>query len=82
MAAIEIPTEPIEHDPPTLQLSHDDRQALLQDALAGLELGAYDRHVVAWLSSLLDTPTLLTLASLVYRARHIGPIERLGSPTR
>jgi hypothetical protein len=82
MAAIEIPTEPIERDPPTLLLSHDDRRALLRDALAGVELGAYDRHVIAWLSSLLDTPTLLTLTSLVYRARAIGATGRLSSPTR
>ena len=82
MAAIEVPTEPIERDPPTLLLSQDERRALLRDVLAGVELGAYDRHVIAWLSSLLDTPTLLTVASLVYRARTLGAIEGLSSPTR
>jgi hypothetical protein len=64
---------PIEADPIAY---YGDREmpevcALLDDALAGIELGAYDKRIVEWLKGW-DKPTIVTVASLVQRARGLG----------
>ncbi|MEV0382361.1 hypothetical protein [Nonomuraea sp. NPDC050643] len=46
-------------------------EKVLRDALAGVELGAYDEDIVVWVSGL-DCPTVATLASLLYRLRALG----------
>jgi hypothetical protein len=48
---------------------------LLARPLAGVALGAYDRRILAWLAGW-DTPTVLTVASLLARARAAGRGER------
>jgi hypothetical protein len=45
---------------------------ILADMLAGIELGAWDRQIVQWLAGL-DACTVLTVASLIARARAAGP---------
>ena len=44
---------------------------ILADVLAGIELGAWDRQIVQWLANW-DTCTVLTVASLIDRARAAG----------
>ena len=44
---------------------------ILADVLAGIELGAWDRQIVQWLAGW-DTCTVLTVASLIARARAAG----------
>ncbi len=44
---------------------------ILADVLAGIELGAWDRQIVQWLANW-DTCTVLTVASLIARARAAG----------
>jgi hypothetical protein len=52
-------------------LPGEERLAVLAGALDGVELGAWDRRVVGWLTEL-DTPTLVTVASWIARARAAG----------
>jgi hypothetical protein len=52
-------------------LPGEERLAVLAGALDGVELGAWDRRVVRWLTEL-DTPTLVTVASWIARARAAG----------
>ena len=44
---------------------------ILADVLDGIELGAWDRQIVQWLANW-DTCTVLTVASLIARARAAG----------
>lgn len=41
-------------------------------ALAGLPMGAYDRHIAEWAEDTWDQPTLLVLAGFIERARRAG----------
>lgn len=50
-----------------------DRVAALHEALDGVEIGDYDRHVIAWLAGW-DNGTVGTIASLIYRAREAGAL--------
>ncbi len=45
------------------------RQQLLEATLAGVELGAYDRRVLEWITKTLDTSTTLVVTGLIRRAR-------------
>ncbi len=45
---------------------------ILADALAGIELGGWDRRVLGWLAGW-DSSTVLTIASWIVRARAAGP---------
>ena len=47
-------------------------ERVLEDALAGMELGAHDRRILAWMAGW-DASTVLTVASWVTRARAEGP---------
>jgi hypothetical protein len=47
----------------------EERLAALLVALAGVELGAYDRRIVHWLAGW-DMPTAAVVVSLLWRARH------------
>jgi hypothetical protein len=49
---------------------HADRVTALLEPLDGIELGAYDLRILEWLADW-DTPTIGTIASLLYRARAI-----------
>jgi hypothetical protein len=47
---------------------HAEQAQILAGALAGLELGAWDRRILRWLADC-DTCTVLTIASWITRAR-------------
>ena len=66
-----LPTGPIESDPIDYYHGHDfaDLRTQLDEALAGVELGAYDRRIVEWVKQTWDQPTMVTIASLIQRAR-------------
>ena len=46
-------------------------RAMLAAAVLGMDLGEYDRRIIAWLSGW-DQPTLASIASIIYRARQEG----------
>ena len=50
----------------------EERSAILAGVLGGVEIGSWDLRVAGWLSGL-DTPTMLTIASWIARARAAGP---------
>lgn len=53
---------------------HEDRVAALLEALDGIELGAHDRRIIAWIAEG-DISTVGTVVSLLYRARTAGADE-------
>ena len=73
MSAVQrgVPAGPVE-TPPLGFVSEGERAEILAGVLAGIELGAWDRRVAAWLIGL-DTATALTIASWVGRVRAAGP---------
>lgn len=58
---------PIEGEPSGF-LPRAEQQELLEAGLSGLELGAWDRRIVAWLSGW-ETSTVITIASWLCRTR-------------
>jgi hypothetical protein len=62
-----VPREPIQTTPRGC-LPATGRAQILAGALAGLELGAWDRRILHWLAGW-DTSTALTIASWITRAR-------------
>jgi uncharacterized repeat protein (TIGR03917 family) len=62
-----IPTGPIDRVP--TGLAADQFGDAVRGALAGVQLGRYDEHVMGWLAGRLDAPTVITIVSLVRRAR-------------
>jgi len=77
-----IPREPIEKD---LIDSHDDLSTaevrnLLDAAVEGMDLGADDRRTLDWLKAM-DQPTVVTVASLLRRARTERPATTSHSPS-
>ncbi len=79
MADPRIPTGPLEQEPTPLFLPVLDRQWLLYRALAKVRLGAWDQRIVDWLAKSTDTSTLLTILSLIERAK---AAERYGAHDR
>ncbi len=68
-----IPAGPLDCEPGPLFIPEPERRRLLDHALGGVDLGAWDRRIVDWLVGMTDTTTLLTVASLIQRARTGGP---------
>jgi len=62
-----VPARPIQ-TAPRGHLPATGRAQILASALAGLELGAWDRRILHWLAGW-DTSTVLTIASWITRAR-------------
>ncbi|HEX5117660.1 MAG TPA: hypothetical protein VFW65_20900 [Pseudonocardiaceae bacterium] len=60
---------------------HADRVTALLEPLDGVELGAHDRRILDWLAER-DTPTVGTIASLLYRARGTGAGQSPHGDTR
>lgn len=72
-----VPTGPLESDPIDYYRGRDvaEVRRLVDEALTGVELGAYDRRIVEWLKGW-DSPTIVAMASLIQRARAAGPADR------
>jgi hypothetical protein len=62
-----VPSRPIQAAPRG-RLPVTRHAQILTGALAGLELGAWDRHVLRWLAGQ-DTSTVLTITSWITRTR-------------
>jgi len=60
---------PYEHQPAETFIAPARRTVMLAQALAGVELGTWDRRILAWLAHWCDTPTFLAILGLVERAR-------------
>ena len=58
--------------PPHGFMPQAEQAQILAGVLAGIELGAWDRRIVEWLAGW-DACTVLTVASLIARARAAGP---------
>ena len=67
-----VPLGPIESDPIEAYRGWrnltEAKGELLTAALAGVDLGHYDRRIFAWTIHTLDQPTLVTIVSLIERA--------------
>jgi hypothetical protein len=68
-----VPAGPVER-PPGGFVPRAGQEEILHAVLAGVELGEWDRRIVAWMASW-DTCTVLTVASWIGRAREAGPRE-------
>ena len=66
-----LPGGPVD-EPPRGFVPQAEQARILAGVLAGIELGAWDRQIVQWLARW-DTCTVLTVASLIARARAAGP---------
>lgn len=53
-------------------LDQAEARAMLAAAVLGLDLGAYDRGILAWLSCW-DETTVAAIASIIHRARQEDP---------
>jgi len=69
-AVLQEPAGPLDL-PPARQADPAGRYLLLLEALADVRLGDYDLRVIDWLA-VADTATVLTVASLIRRAREAG----------
>lgn len=66
-----VPNGPVEVAPPGF-VPRVEQQRILDEVLAGVELGAWDQRMVGWLAGW-DAATVLTIASWIVRARARGP---------
>lgn len=64
---------PLDDEPDGPFLPEAARLALLVDALRGVDLGAHDERIVAWLARC-DSPTVRTVVSLLGRVRAVAPV--------
>lgn len=69
-----FPHAPINEAPLGLGFGDGVRIAALHEPLAGIELGAYDERILRWLAEIGDTPTVMTIVSLLHRARAAQPV--------
>lgn len=71
-----VPLGPIESDPIEAYRGWrnltEAKGEILTAALLGVDLGHYDRRIFAWMIHALDQPTLVTIVSLIERARMQG----------
>ncbi|GAA4100754.1 hypothetical protein [Nonomuraea soli] len=70
-----VPLGPLQSAPAIPEHTLGEREAareLWHDALRGLPLGEYDQQIVGWAAETLGPDQLVTLASLVERARIEG----------
>jgi len=65
-----VPGGPVD-EPPHGFMPQAEQAQILAGVLAGIELGAWDRQIVQWLAGW-DACTVLTVASLIARARAAG----------
>jgi hypothetical protein len=76
-AAGYVPAHRLDAEPPPFipRATPVDREAALQHVLRGVELGAYDERLMAWLLRFADEPTLRTVLSWIERARRVEAVE-------
>jgi hypothetical protein len=74
-----IPAGPLEAAPYLGYCPPEVRQQAFSAVLEGVELGAYDLRIVAWLTGW-DDPTCRTIASLMWRCRLAGGVEERRRP--
>lgn len=72
-----MPSGPIEAEPSDYYrgLDFPEIAQLLDEALEGVELGAYDRRLVEWAKGAWDQPTMVTIASWIQRAKNQTPTK-------
>jgi hypothetical protein len=73
-----VPTGPVEAAPYLGYCPPEVRQEAFCAVLEGVELGAYDERMIAWLAGW-DDPTCRTIASLMWRCRLAGSVTAPGS---
>ena len=66
-----VPAGPV-REMPAVYLLPAEREQVLAGALAGVEMGEWDRVIARWMAGW-DTPTVVTVVSLIIRARAAGP---------
>ncbi|HUY50124.1 MAG TPA: hypothetical protein VMV92_31205 [Streptosporangiaceae bacterium] len=66
-----VPGGPVEVPPPGF-VPGGEQAEILAAALAGVELGVWDRRILGWLAGW-DASTVLTVASWIVRSRAAGP---------
>ena len=66
-----VPAGPV-HAAPARFVPECVRAGVLAGALAGIELGGWDRRIAGWLAGW-DAATVLTVVSWIARARDAGP---------
>lgn len=71
------PVEPLHREPEGAYVHPEVREAALRAALRGVELGAYDERIVAWMVRLFDDSTMRTIVSLIERARRVESTENM-----
>jgi hypothetical protein len=68
-----VPGGPV-REMPVAYLPRAEREQMLAGALAGVEMGDWDRVIARWMAGW-DTPTVVTVVSLIARARREGPVR-------
>jgi hypothetical protein len=68
-----VAVEPLHKEPPGAFVDRAGKEAVLADALRGVEMGSYDERIVRWLAGYADDSTLRTIVSLIERVREAGP---------
>jgi hypothetical protein len=66
-----VPAGPV-REVPAAYVPRAEREQMLAGALAGVEMGEWDRVIARWMAGW-DTPTVVTIVSLIVRAREAGP---------
>ena len=66
-----VPAGPV-REMPAAYLPRAEREQMLAGVLAGVEMGDWDRVIARWMAGW-DTPVVVTVASLIARAREAGP---------
>jgi hypothetical protein len=76
VAEVSIPSSPI-HTPPygairteLMEPTQPVHEELLREAVAGVELGAYDEEILVWLSGW-ESTTVAVICSWLYRVREV-----------
>lgn len=75
-----IDREPLDYPAPGDYPTADEKAAILRDTFtaAGVELGAYDERIAAWLAQTADWSTFAVIASWVQRAGATEQGEQVG----
>lgn len=66
------PIAPLHTQPAGPYVTPGEREEALSDALRGVELGACDELIMAWMVQILDLSTLRVVVSLIERTRAAG----------